>query len=200
MVATDAKEEPTPPSAALDSLLVALAVQRHGESDWEAVSAAVEKAAAQLGGTTPRPADACRSAFAALGGGDLAAHVERLRAERAAELKAEASKLEKHAERLERDIEAIDSGKLDAQALLALLPPAHPIHARWAADASARAAAGAPPSKATMAQLVKTLNVISKHKWAYPFKRPVTDKEAPDYRQIVKQPMVRRARARACAL
>lgn len=30
---------------------------------------------------------------------------------------------------------------------------------------------------------------ITKHKWAHPFKRPVTEKEAPDYKDIVKSPM-----------
>ena len=37
--------------------------------------------------------------------------------------------------------------------------------------------------------LVKLLQAIMKHKWAYPFKRPVTEKEAPDYKEIVKNPM-----------
>ena len=30
---------------------------------------------------------------------------------------------------------------------------------------------------------------MTKHKWAHPFKRPVTDKEAPDYKDIIKNPM-----------
>ena len=33
--------------------------------------------------------------------------------------------------------------------------------------------------------LGKLLQAIAKHKWAYPFKRPVTDKEAPDYKEII---------------
>ena len=33
--------------------------------------------------------------------------------------------------------------------------------------------------------LNKLLQAVAKHKWAYPFKRPVTDKEAPDYKDIV---------------
>jgi len=37
--------------------------------------------------------------------------------------------------------------------------------------------------------LTKMLMVIQKHKWAHPFKRPVTDKEAPDYKDIIKNPM-----------
>ncbi|KAL3930718.1 MAG: hypothetical protein SGPRY_001417 [Prymnesium sp.] len=37
--------------------------------------------------------------------------------------------------------------------------------------------------------LTKMLMAIMKHKWAYPFKRPVTDKEAPDYKDIIKNPM-----------
>jgi len=37
--------------------------------------------------------------------------------------------------------------------------------------------------------LNKMLAAISKHKWAYPFKRPVTDKEAPDYKEIITNPM-----------
>ena len=37
--------------------------------------------------------------------------------------------------------------------------------------------------------LVKLLTAVSKHKWAYPFKRPVTDREAPDYKTIVSNPM-----------
>jgi len=37
--------------------------------------------------------------------------------------------------------------------------------------------------------LNKMLSAIVKHKWAYPFKRPVTEKEAPDYRDIITHPM-----------
>lgn len=37
--------------------------------------------------------------------------------------------------------------------------------------------------------LNKMLSAIAKHKWAYPFKRPVTDKEAPDYKEIITNPM-----------
>ena len=37
--------------------------------------------------------------------------------------------------------------------------------------------------------LLKLLQSVTKHKWAHPFKRPVTDKEAPDYKDIVKNPM-----------
>jgi hypothetical protein len=37
--------------------------------------------------------------------------------------------------------------------------------------------------------LNKMLAAISKHKWAYPFKRPVTEKEAPDYKDFVSNPM-----------
>ena len=37
--------------------------------------------------------------------------------------------------------------------------------------------------------LVKMLKSVEKHKWAYPFKRPVTDKEAPDYKDIITNPM-----------
>ena len=33
--------------------------------------------------------------------------------------------------------------------------------------------------------LNKMLQAVGKHKWAYPFKRPVTDKEAPDYKDII---------------
>ncbi|KOO20874.1 transcription factor gte6, partial [Chrysochromulina tobinii] len=33
------------------------------------------------------------------------------------------------------------------------------------------------------------LSSIARHKWAYPFKRPVTEKEAPDYREIIETPM-----------
>ena len=36
---------------------------------------------------------------------------------------------------------------------------------------------------------LKLLQSVTKHKWAHPFKRPVTDKEAPDYKEIVKNPM-----------
>jgi hypothetical protein len=54
--------------------------------------------------------------------------------------------------------------------------------------------------------LNKMLQAVAKHKWAYPFKRPVTDKEAPDYKDIITNvsPMTQRARththARAVAL
>jgi len=37
--------------------------------------------------------------------------------------------------------------------------------------------------------LNKMLAVVAKHKWAYPFKRPVTDKEAPDYKDVITNPM-----------
>ena len=37
--------------------------------------------------------------------------------------------------------------------------------------------------------LNKMLQLIGKHRWAYPFKRPVTDKEAPDYKDIITNPM-----------
>jgi len=37
--------------------------------------------------------------------------------------------------------------------------------------------------------LNKMLAAIVKHKWAYPFKRPVTDKEAPDYKEFITNPM-----------
>ena len=37
--------------------------------------------------------------------------------------------------------------------------------------------------------LNKMLSSIARHKWAYPFKRPVTEKEAPDYREIIETPM-----------
>mgnify|MGYP001371532568 CR=1 FL=1 len=40
-----------------------------------------------------------------------------------------------------------------------------------------------------MGTLLRMLSSILKHKWAHPFKRAVTDKEAPDYRDVVKQPM-----------
>ena len=30
---------------------------------------------------------------------------------------------------------------------------------------------------------------VTKHKWAHPFKRPVTDKEAPDYKEVIANPM-----------
>ena len=44
--------------------------------------------------------------------------------------------------------------------------------------------------RATVAgTLAKMLNTVAKHKWAYPFKRPVTDKEAPDYRDVITNPM-----------
>ena len=44
--------------------------------------------------------------------------------------------------------------------------------------------------RATVAvSLQKMLGAISKHKWAYPFKRPVTDKEAPDYKEVIANPM-----------
>lgn len=37
--------------------------------------------------------------------------------------------------------------------------------------------------RATVAgTLGKMLNVVQKHKWAYPFRRPVTEREAPDYK------------------
>ena len=40
--------------------------------------------------------------------------------------------------------------------------------------------------RATVAgTLSKMLQAVVKHKWAYPFKRPVTDKEAPDYKDII---------------
>jgi len=42
------------------------------------------------------------------------------------------------------------------------------------------------PRRATVAgTLNKMLQAVAKHKWAYPFKRPVTDKEAPDYKDII---------------
>jgi len=37
--------------------------------------------------------------------------------------------------------------------------------------------------------LLKMLASVTKHKWAHPFKRPVTDKEAPDYKDIITNPM-----------
>ena len=37
--------------------------------------------------------------------------------------------------------------------------------------------------------LLKFVVSITKHRWAHPFKRPVTEKEAPDYREIVTDPM-----------
>lgn len=37
--------------------------------------------------------------------------------------------------------------------------------------------------------LLKFVQSVTKHKWAHPFKRPVTEKEAPDYKDIVKEPM-----------
>ena len=37
--------------------------------------------------------------------------------------------------------------------------------------------------------LAKLLQSVTKHKWAHPFKRPVTEKEAPDYKNIIKKPM-----------
>lgn len=44
--------------------------------------------------------------------------------------------------------------------------------------------------RATVAgTLSKMLNVLVKHKWAYPFKRPVTEKEAPDYKDVITNPM-----------
>ena len=42
------------------------------------------------------------------------------------------------------------------------------------------------PRRATVpGTLNKMLQAVAKHKWAYPFKRPVTDKEAPDYREVI---------------
>ena len=44
--------------------------------------------------------------------------------------------------------------------------------------------------RATVAgTLNKMLQAVAKHKWAYPFKRPVTDKEAPDYKEIITNAM-----------
>ena len=46
------------------------------------------------------------------------------------------------------------------------------------------------PRRATVpGTLNKMLQAVAKHKWAYPFKRPVTDKEAPDYREVITNPM-----------
>jgi hypothetical protein len=46
------------------------------------------------------------------------------------------------------------------------------------------------PRRATVQNaLLKFVQSVTKHKWAHPFKRPVTEKEAPDYKDIVKQPM-----------
>lgn len=46
------------------------------------------------------------------------------------------------------------------------------------------------PRRATVSgTLNKMMQAVAKHKWAYPFKRPVTDKEAPDYKDIIQNPM-----------
>jgi hypothetical protein len=186
-----------PESAALTGLLVALAVKQHGSAEWPAVAETLRPLSETLGFRV-RSAEEYRALFAALpdvkeatAAAAVAADpttpavdgaLARLRARRIAELRAEVHSFEAQAERLKRDLTAVEGGECDDIAtLLATLPPAFP---------SQPPADGAPPSKATMAQLLKMLNSISKHKWAYPFKRPVTDKEAPDYKDIIKQPMV----------
>lgn len=175
-------------------LLLTLAVQERGE-DWPAVAEALRPLAEQLR-QRARSADECRALYQAIcarGAADepIGAAVDALRAQRAAELRVEAGALEARTERLRRQLAAVDAGERDdIPTLLAMLPPSLPL----LSPAGAGADGAPPPSKAATAQLLKMLNAISKHKWAYPFKRPVTDKEAPDYKDIVKQPMVRARR------
>lgn len=179
-------------SRALWELLAALGAVDHGE-DWPAVAEALRPVAEQLC-CRPRSADELKSMLQAVrargpAGAPLNATVAALRAERAAELRTELSALEAQATRLRRDVAAVDGGERDDIAtLLAMLPPGVPLLVP-----PAGAGGASLPSKAATAQLLKMLNAIAKHKWAYPFKRPVTDKEAPDYKDIIKQPMVKAA-------
>ncbi|KAG8461880.1 hypothetical protein KFE25_013899 [Diacronema lutheri] len=170
-------------------LLVCIAVREHGGTSWAAVAEAVRPIIEKMQLRVRSP-DECRVLFQAVrarGPADapLDETIRGLRVQRMAELRAEAAALEVQAERLVRDLAALDAGERDDIAtLLAMLPPGAPLVAPPAAPAG-----GEPPSKAATAQLLKMLNAIAKHKWAYPFKRPVTDKEAPDYKDIIKQPM-----------
>mmetsp|Transcript_15445 Transcript_15445/g.39181 ORF Transcript_15445/g.39181 Transcript_15445/m.39181 type:complete len:321 (+) Transcript_15445:3-965(+) len=101
-----------------------------------------------------------------------------------AELRALVGTHEAQAERLKFNIAAVEGGERnDIATLLAALPAGAP-----SLQPVARSD-GVLPSKAATASLMKMLTAISKHKWAYPFKRAVTEKEAPDYKDIIKQPM-----------
>lgn len=173
----------------LDKLIAALSVQSLGRDSWKEAAHLANRIARGLGGAV-RTAAELEAAYAQLvkdeGGesqvlGDEA--VQRLRAARLEDLHTEEARLTAECDEIKAKIASVEAGELDHTAALKLLPESHPLRTGGIYD------------RAKAMQLVKILNAISKHKWAYPFKRPVTDREAPDYRQIIKNPMVRCARA-----
>ena len=67
------------------------------------------------------------------------------------------------------------------------IPDGHDLEDSWVAIAEEEERSSRRSSVG--GTLNKMLGAVVKHKWAYPFKRPVTEKEAPDYKDIVPNPM-----------
>jgi hypothetical protein len=200
--------EPTP--SPLSDLLVVLGTSRFG-ADWPNVCAAVCAALGPLD-SAPKPLtpDECAERYRRLvegKPGELSDLAARLQAERLAQLTKRRSEVVARITTLCRDL---PEGH-PARPAAAFAPPGGSGDDGGSDGSASKRArggglvAGDPGYKyenelddhwhaiaeeeernarrATVAgTLGKMLGVLVKHKWAYPFKRPVTEREAPDYK------------------
>lgn len=164
-------------------LLVALAGRRHGTEDWEAVASAVGLVVGFDNAPLSLAAAECAEHHKAIANEPLAAlqarHVKALSAELAElPLPAEEKRL---APADTADASEHDKGEPSrARQQPAADAPDTEVSESWV-DVSEDERN--PRRISVQGTLLKMMVSISKHKWAHPFKRPVTDKEAPDYRR-----------------
>ena len=174
----------------LVDLLLAEGVCAH-VSNWEAIVAAVQKALGSgLLVDAPAPEISVKwceerwQALGAVGAEAAAALVVKLRGERLGALREEQAAL--RAKVAELKPEKV-GGRKGARAPASLDAPLEDSWADYADDEEKKTKrTNTTPLSET---LLKMHASITKHKYAAPFKRPVTEKEAPDYHEVIKNPM-----------
>ena len=204
------------PDSPLVDLLVVLGTQRFG-TDWGNVATAVKAALGPLENAPSEPPSAteCEERFRALVEGnpaELSALAARLQSKRLEQLADSRAKI---VEQIKALCEKVPAGHPARPAAVfggdgdgagggtsggnrganrggrtsgaAESKPENQLDEQWADIAEEEEKNS---RRATVAgTLNKMLQAVAKHKWAYPFKRPVTDKEAPDYKDIITNPM-----------
>jgi len=185
-----------PPS----DLVVCLAVQRHG-ADWPQVAGVVGSVLGALGyagaaGDALGAAE-CEALYQTHSSGEatevaLATLVGELTARRITHLTSSAATLRAQAEVTAAVGDGDERGRSGPHRARAPGPvDAHGPDAEAAVDPWVDLAEEErnPRRASVQGTLLKFVQSIMRHKWAHPFKRPVTDKEAPDYKDIVRTPM-----------
>jgi len=199
--------------APLPDLLVVLGTSRFG-TDWPNVSAAVNAALGPLDSApTSMTPQECEDRYRALIEGkpeELTALATRLQSRRLEELSRSRADIVAHIAKLCEPLPPDHPARPAAAFALQADVGMEDVGEGGSENGGRRASVGAAKldseldeSWFTIAEeeernvrrvtvagtLNKMLLSVAKHKWAYPFKRPVTDKEAPDYKTVITNPM-----------